>query len=194
MHLGSNPQITHSFQSNQSSLSKGVFYKDTEDWVIFAGSREERDLVKPIEEIEAHIDALLADGHKIAYITGGFEGTMAHIQLLGQFSNPVVLGLEPDKYILNKGRLPLNTLDQRIDFWSKLLPEGSIIFVVPDHSEDGFYDSLAKEIGVFRRQNVYHIGCNDDREDVKIARRSRAASGYYLEVSFGENLHASNYN
>ncbi len=67
---------------------------------------------------------------KLKYaISGGFEGTKGHVQVLSNVdvsriltlegNNPVVLLLEPDSYIVRrKSRDPIVNLDQRVQMWS----------------------------------------------------------------------------
>jgi len=111
---------------------------------------------------------------KYAYVTGGFECAPHHQQLmraLERLELSVILGLEPDAFIRQKGREPLLTLDERLAFWKVSLPAYSILFSVPDGTDN--YNLLALDAGVLRHPNVIHISSNDP-PDVLAARRSRA--------------------
>ena len=193
MFLGSSPKTSHFYSPQMEPLQRRDFEIDLEDWETFAARPTIHEVIKPVEKVRERVDELLAEYRYAVYVTGGFEGTMAHLQLIGQFNCPIILGLEADSYIFAKGRPPHRTLGERIDFWSRLLPDHSVIFVVPEMTEDDAYDQLARRVGVFKRKGIYHIGCIDDREDIRIARTNRSFDGYYLEVSFGEQLHTSNY-
>jgi len=84
--------------------------------------------------------------HKPKLVTsGGYEGVRGHIRLINELHEiralttngpselSIVLLLEPDSYIQNKGREPLVKLDQRAELWATsglvdavmLLPEAT---------------------------------------------------------------------
>ncbi len=87
-----------------------------------------------IENLRAWVDDTLNKG-PLAYVTGGFQGSFAQMQLmylLKESRLPVLLGLESDEFIRRKGREPILILQERIELWKHIAPDNSAIFLVDE--------------------------------------------------------------
>lgn len=189
MFVGVNNRVT--YQSfTEAPLVIDDLRKDLKDSLIFKPQSQNTFVLESLDEGLDWVTKTLRIS-PIGYVTGGFQGSVAHLQLFEHLSRlPIIMGLEPDSYIEAKGTRLIMPLVRRIEVWRRLLPNNSRIFIVPEGVN---YDELAKTLGVYKRAHVYHIACREDSPDVKAARLGRCAEARnYLEVSFTD-LHTSDY-
>lgn len=128
------------------------------------------------------------------YTTGGWQGTLAQIQLMLSLQNSksfMVLGLEPDEFLTAKVySFPITTLEERMKLYKHLCPKNSLIFEV---SKGVDYDELAKMLGVYRNPNCLHLASASDSPAIFDARYARAYdSKRFLPITIG-NAHTADY-
>lgn len=90
----------------------------------------------------------------------------------------VVMGIEPDSYIKIKGRNPEFPQKVRLSAAAQLLKQNGILgiaFPIPDRPKrmgtNTFYEWLVRKIGMYRRENCYHLYSESDpARDIKIKR------------------------
>jgi hypothetical protein len=171
-----------------------MFKEDVEDSLMVIPPSRDVELIDDFSSLPDIVNNMLEKYGELTYTTGGYEGSLAHIQVLHHaVGRPVLLGLEQDSYIRKKGREPLYSLEKRKSIWKHLLYPGSRIFEIPEDLKGEDYDQLAKDIGVYKREGVYYLTNRDDSPAIKYARAQRCFSkGYLQEIHYG-HLHTSNY-
>lgn len=166
------------------------FYVDLYERLILTNAQDVH-VAASLHEAAHTARSLLSHG-RYFYITGGLEG-IHHLYSIeaacARGISGIIMGLETPEYIVKKGREPLLTLQEKISLWRYVLPQGSMIFIIPpkppELQSDEYYDWIGTIIGVFRNQNTYYSVVKDEPLSLIEAKRRRAFPGnllYHLDV------------
>lgn len=177
------------FEITGKIYQKQIELKDTEyqyglDWWFWA-FRETPGLVDgdilPFEQAEKRVNEILEDGKRLAYLSGGFDLGPHHSHGLSTLDHLVpqdvflLIGIEPDSYIKDKGRDPVFDQKTRLFAVATLLKQRGKLafgFAIPERPSEipieEFYEDLVKNIGVYRREGCYHLyTLGDPHREVK---------------------------
>jgi len=177
------------------------FYSDVKEIPILKDPSVGVVFARSLDEARQRIDQLLAEtpGY-VGYITGGLEGGFLQLAigaLLGKGEmDPLIIGLEEDKYVASKGREPLFSTQEKASLWMRIARDNSIVFIIPPRPESipphDYHDWIAKRLGIFQNSRVVYFGAKDDPQEILIAHNRRAASlNHLVTTSFGPPHHTS---
>ncbi len=146
------------------------------------------------DQVRENIDRLLAEGSRLAYWSGGFDlgyhtNTISTLKFYFPEDVKIVVGIEPDSYIKNKGREPQFDQMTRLSAVGLLAKREEILgLVFPIPEREGrdpaqFYDQLVKKTGMYRRLGCYHLYTSDDPAgEIKKARMIKPESWCCLQL------------
>lgn len=165
------------YQRMHSSLEPTEYGRNLDWWFFPLGVSEplNKNEVVSLEDVSERVDHLLNIGKRLAYWSGGFDLSLNHSVIIGALNYlipkdvVVVMGIEPDSYIRKKGREPKFSQEIRLSAVATLLKERGKLgaaFPVPENqngfSTYEFYSLLTRGIGMYRRENCYHLYTQGD--------------------------------
>jgi len=136
----------------------------------------------PLPGVSDVVNTLLEQDLELAYWSGGFDlgfhdNTIENLNLDLPPAVKLIVGIEPDEYIEQKGRAAQFDQLERLSavgLLIKLTGRLGCIFPIPPRGDTPvaqFYDDLVKGIGMYQRKGCYHLYSDDDPyKDIKSAR------------------------